>query len=69
MKYFIRVFLFKHEKIGTSLYKLLELFIGEFGEVKIDYNNINPEEKNNIINKYRQKHNIINENKIKIEDI
>ena len=50
LKKFIRYYLNKHEEIGTSYIKLLELFTKDFGNINIDFDLIEEKDKTIMIN-------------------
>ena len=69
LKHFLRIYLYKHNNIGTSLYKLIDSFKTEYGDIDINLDLIPDNEKNLIIERYKKKHNIDDDKDIKLKDI
>jgi hypothetical protein len=51
----LKYVLLKYKEIGTSLYSLNNKFKDLYGNVAYDYESINKEEKNNLIQKFIEK--------------
>ena len=53
LKSFARIYLDNHPEVGSSYHKLIELFNRDFSDLKIDYDSILQEEKNELINTFK----------------
>ena len=69
LKSFTRIYLDNHPEVGSSFHKILELFHNEYPNFKIDYDSISIDEKNELINNFKQRNKYKDNIKINIEDV
>ncbi len=65
---FVKIFSLKNIKICNSPSKIFSLMKEKFGNININYNTINSEQKNKLISKYSRRKNI-EINRIRIEQV